>query len=329
MHPAKGRIDCSLAVSSDRGFLPINTWNRARSETSCGSRDVMQEIDEYIDKAEHLVPAPPILPQLIPLLNRTDVDNRRIVDLIAYDTSLTASVLRVCNSAFYSRGVPIDNLLSAVTRLGSREVYQIVVLTVGAMFSIGQRGYGIEECDLWQHSVTTAVAAQLIAREAGEDENTVFTAAILHDVGKIILSASMSNCYETFVQAIERGDSLINAEKDNFGCHHAEVGARLLERWNLPIHLADAVHHHHQPLAAGEHQRLTACVHLGNSIAYLMGYGYGDPSFALSTFDGALSLLHIPAEHLPQYEQECRKRVQQVKSLYNLAPGWETKTFHY
>jgi putative nucleotidyltransferase with HDIG domain len=289
----------------------------------------MQQIDDYIDTAEHLVPAPPILPQLIPLLNRTDVDNRRIVELISYDTSLTASVLRVCNSAYYSRGVPIDNLLSAVTRLGSREIYQIVVLTVGAMFSIGQRGYGIEACDLWQHSVTTAVAAQLVAREASEDENTAFTAAVLHDVGKIVLSASLSSCYETFVQAIERGASLIDAEEKNFGCHHADVGARLLERWNLPVNLADAVRHHHQPQAADEHRRLTACVHLGNSIAYVMGYGYGDPAFAIATLDKTLNTLHIPAERLPQYVQDCVVRVQQVKSLYNLAPGWEAKTFHF
>ncbi|HUI05558.1 MAG TPA: HDOD domain-containing protein [Verrucomicrobiae bacterium] len=289
----------------------------------------MQEIDDYIDQAEHLVPAPPILPQLIPLLNHTDVDNRRIVDLISYDTSLTANVLRVCNSAFYSRGTPIDNLLSAVTRLGSREVYQIVVLTVGAMFSIGQKSYGIEACDLWQHSVTTAVGAQLVAREIAEDENTVFTAAVLHDVGKIILSASMANCYEQFVQAIEHGASLIDAEERNFGCNHAEVGARLLERWNLPACLAVAIRHHHQPSAAGEHQRLTACVHLGNSIAYLMGYGYGDPSFAISILDGALNMLHISAERIPGYVQECVDRLQHVKNLYNLTPGWEAKTFHY
>ena len=289
----------------------------------------MQVIDDYIDRAEHLVPAPPILPQLIPLLNKADVDNRRIVDLISYDTSLTASVLRVCNSAFYSRGTPIDNLLSAVTRLGSREVYQIVVLTVGAMFSIGQKGYGIEECDLWQHSVTTAVAAQLIAREAGEQENTAFTAAVLHDVGKIILSASLADCYEKFVGAIEHGASLIDAEENNFGCQHAEVGARLLERWNLPAHLAEVIRHHHQPLTDSEHQRLTACVHLGNSIAYLMGYGYGDPAFAISTVDGTLNMLRIPAGRLPQFVEECHRRVQQVKDLYHLAPGWEEKKFHY
>jgi len=289
----------------------------------------MQEIDDYIDMAEHLVPAPPILPQLIPLLNQTDVDNRRIVDLISYDASLTASVLRVCNSAFYSRGASIDNLLSAVTRLGSREVYQIVVLTVGAMFSIGQKGYGIEECDLWQHSVTTAVAAQLIAREVAENENTVFTAAVLHDVGKIILSASTAGGYEKIVEAIQHGASLVDAEESNFGCHHAEVGARLLERWNLPAHLADAIRHHHQPLDADNHQRLIACVHLGNSIAYMMGYGYGNPSFAIATVDGTLNLLHIPAERLPQYVEEINDRVQQGQDLYNLKPGWEVKTFHY
>jgi putative nucleotidyltransferase with HDIG domain len=263
---------------------------------------------------------------LIPLLTQSDANNRKVVDLISYDASLTASVLRVCNSAFYSRGTPIDNLLSAVTRIGSREVYQIVVLTVGALLSGSQKAYGIEACDLWQHSVTTAVAAQLIAREVREDENTVFTAAVLHDVGKIVLSASMGDCYEKFIQALEDGASLIDAEEKNFGCNHAEVGARLLERWHLPAHLAAAVRQHHQPLAAGEYQRLTACVHLGNSIAYVMGYGYGDPAFAISTLDATLNMLHISAERLPQYAEQCLRHVQEIKNLYNLEPCRKMKS---
>ena len=278
----------------------------------------MEQIDDYINRADHLVPAPHILPQLIPLLNQADVDNQRIVDLISYDTSLTANVLRVCNGAIYARGTPIDNLLSAVTRLGSREIYQIVVLAIAATLSVDQKGYGVEASDLWQHSVATAAAAQLIAREVREDENVAFTAGILHDVGKIVLSAAMGNCQEKFVQAIGSGASLTDAEEEFLGCNHAEVGGRLLERWNLPARLVAAIRYHHQPLTASEYQRLTACVHLGNSIAYLMGCGYGDPVLPVTTLGGTLKMLHIANERLPQYLKECFERVEQIKSLYNL-----------
>ena len=278
----------------------------------------MEQIDDYINRAGRLVPAPHILPELMPLLRQPDVDNRKIVDLISYDTSLTASVLRVCNGAIYTRGTPIDNLLSAVTRLGSREIYQIVVLTVATTLAADQPSYGVEASDLWQHSVATAVAAQLIAREVREDENVVFTAGILHDVGKIILSVAMQNRRNEFAQAIERGASLIDAEEELLGCNHAGVGGRLLERWNLPACLIVAVANHHQPCSATEHQRLTACVHLGNSIAYLMGCGYGDPTLPMAMLGGTLKMLHISNDRLPVYLKECFERLEQIKGLYNL-----------
>ena len=135
-------------------------------------------IDEYISKGYHLASAPHILPRLMPLLNRVDTDNNQVVELISYDTPLTANVMRVCNSAFYSRGTPINSLAQAVTHLGSREIYRIVVaVACASTLSANRRAYGVQSTDLWLHSVVTAIAAQLVAHEAGEDADIIFTAA--------------------------------------------------------------------------------------------------------------------------------------------------------
>lgn len=145
-------------------------------------------LDDYIHRAHHLVPAPAVLPQLLPLLNQPDVDTSRVVELISYSQTVTANVLRICNSAFYSRGTPIDSLAMAVTRIGFRQIYEIVVSVISAAtLARPQKGYGVEGNEMWCHSVTSAIAAQIIAREAQLDEQVVFTAAILHDVGKIVL----------------------------------------------------------------------------------------------------------------------------------------------
>jgi putative nucleotidyltransferase with HDIG domain len=255
----------------------------------------------------------------MPLLSRSDVDNSKIVELISYDTSLTGSVLRICNSAFYSRGTAIDNLPQAVSRLGSREIYRIAVAVTGAVtLTANQTGYGVEAADLWRHSVTAAVAAQLVAKEVNEDEDVIFTAGILHDVGKIVLSAAAESRAQKFKQVTDGGRSLVDAEEMIFGCNHAEVGARLLQRWNLPERLIAAVRFHHAPAAAGKHVRLAACVDLGNSIAYFMGYGYGQHALSLSGRDEIFKILNLSSERLPQYMEECFNRLKQVKSLYNL-----------
>jgi putative nucleotidyltransferase with HDIG domain len=279
----------------------------------------MLAIDEYINKAHHLVPAPHILPQLMPFLSNPNSDNTKIVDLISYDTPLTANVLRVCNSAYYSRGTATDNLLQAVTRLGSSEVYKIVVaVTSAATLSSSQKGYGVEGTELWTHSVATAVSAQLIAKDLGDDENVAFTAGLLHDVGKIILAAAMESIYDKFVEETYNGSSLVEIESKLLGCHHAEVGGCLLERWKLPQHLVAAVRYHHAPVAAKPHERLTACVTLGNFIAYFMGHGYGHHALSLHGRDEAFAILKISPERLPHYMEQCFEKLKVVKSLYGL-----------
>lgn len=237
----------------------------------------MQELDDYINKVEQLPPAPRILPQLLFLLNQTDIDSSKVVDLIAFDPALTAKVLQVCNSAYFGSAVPASDIQEAVTRLGFQQVYRIVAAVSGARaLSPPQKGYGIAEGELWRHSVTTAIAAQLMAKELNEEQNVIFTAALLHDIGKIILANALEHIYAKIVEETERHQSaLLETEKKLLGVEHAEIGGRLLARWKFPTDLIAAVQHHHQPSAAEGHERLAAYVYLGNMIAYFIGHGYG------------------------------------------------------
>ncbi|HTS18821.1 MAG TPA: HDOD domain-containing protein [Verrucomicrobiae bacterium] len=280
----------------------------------------MHALDDYINSAHHLVPAPQVLPQILPLLNQPDADSKKVVDLISYNQSLTANVLRVCNSAFFSRGTPIDNLQHAVTRLGFRQIYEIVVTVLSSVtLARPQKGYGVEANELWEHSVTTAVAAQFVASDAQVDQQVVFTAAILHDIGKIILSLALEDFRDKVVLETEaNGLSPIEIEMKLLGVNHAEVGGRLLERWKLPQNLVSAVRYHHHPAAAGDDQRLAACVYLGDFVAYFMGQGYGRHSLDLKARDETLKILKLSAECLPQYVSATFGKLKEVKGMYNL-----------
>ncbi|HVM59854.1 MAG TPA: HDOD domain-containing protein [Verrucomicrobiae bacterium] len=281
----------------------------------------MHTLDDYIGSAHHLVPAPQVLPQILPLLNQPDVDAKKVVDLISYNQSLTGNVLRVCNSAFFSGGANIDNLQHAVTRLGFRQIYEIVVTVLSSVtLSQPQTGYGVEANELWEHSVTTAVAAELVAADAQADQQVVFTAAILHDIGKIILSLALEDVRDKVaVETEKNGLSPIEIEMKLLGVNHAEIGGRLLERWKLPENLVAAVRHHHHPSAAESSQRLAACVYLGDFVAYFLGHGYGRHSLDLKARDEALKILNLSTECLPQYMSAAVEKLKQVKSMYNLS----------
>jgi len=280
----------------------------------------MQAIDDYITNLRHLPPAPRVVPELMRLLNQPDVESSKVVKMISFDPALTANVLRICNSAYFGSASPTSDLQEAVTRLGFQQVYQLVAAATGArMLSPAQIGYGLEQGELWKHSVAAAVAAQIIARKTGDNENIVFTAALLHDIGKIVLSQSLNGVYSKLIKETEMNQlSILEAEKKILGVNHAEVGGQLLERWKFPPNIVSAVWFHHTPKGAGAHQRLASLVYLGNMIAFFMGHGYGHVAFALRGRVEVLTTLGIEAEAIPQFMIETFEQMHLVEALFAL-----------
>jgi putative nucleotidyltransferase with HDIG domain len=277
----------------------------------------MQAIDDFIDKVRHLPPAPRVIPELMKLLRETDVDSSKVVKLISFDPALTANVLRMCNSAYFAASTPTADLQEAVTRLGFQQVYQLVTVASGArLLAPAQKGYGLDQGELWKHSIASGVAAQVIARQLGDDENVVFTAALLHDIGKIILAQSLENVYFKLLKETETNQhSLLEAEQKLLGVQHAEVGGRLLTRWRFAPNMVSAVWFHHSPQAAGSHKRLAAYAYVGNMIAHFMGYGYGFQALALRGRVEALSILGIEPEAVPRFMMETYEQLTLVDAL--------------
>jgi HD-like signal output (HDOD) protein len=126
------------------------------------------------------------------------------------------------------------------------------------------------------------------------DENTAFTAALLHDVGKIVLNRHLVPLARQLEEAVQRDSvTLLEAEKKLLRVQHAEVGGRLLERWSFPEAIVSAVWFHHQPRAARPHDRLAACVYLGNCMALRLGEGFGRHPFAVEWRQESLEILRI------------------------------------
>jgi putative nucleotidyltransferase with HDIG domain len=282
----------------------------------------MQELDDYIKRVKHLPPAPAILPKLLAVLSQPDTDSSQVVDLITYDPSLTANVLQLCNSAFFAAGTPVADIQEAVGRLGFNQVYRLVVAISGARtLTPPQKGYGFEKGDLWKHSVAAAVAAQCIAEDQGDDANVIFTAGLLHDIGKIILADALEHIYAKLVQETEsQQHALLETEKKLLGVQHAEIGGRLLALWKFPSNLVSAVWFHHQPDGAAPYERLAAFVYLGNMIAHFLGFGFGHQAFAFRGRSEALQFLGMTPDQLPRYMILTYERFETVESLFRLSP---------
>lgn len=285
----------------------------------------MQELDDYINRVKHLPPAPQVLPRLLPLLDEPDIDCGRVVDVISYDPSLTAAVMQTCNSAYFAGRTPADDIQEAIQRLGFREVYQVVLAVSGSrLLSHAQQGYGIEEGELWKHSVCTAVAARLMAQDKGEDANVVFTAALMHDVGKLVLAGALEGIYAKLVEETEKNQySLLETEKKLLGVQHAEIGGRLLARWKFPANLIGAVWFHHHPDGAKPYEKLASFVYLGDMIAHFLGFGFGHQAFALRGRAEALEILGFTPDDLARYMIRTIESYADVERLFG--PGVSRK----
>jgi putative nucleotidyltransferase with HDIG domain len=225
---------------------------------------------QYIDSISSLPPAPTLVTELLAVFREPDTEIDKVTRLIGYDPSLTAEILKRCNSAFFAGEQPLSDIFDAVTRLGFYEVYCLVL----AMFSADTRSLpgaceGLDVNRLWHHSLATAVAASVISENLGDSKSAAFTSGILHDIGKLLLaSVERARYAELLEQPGISGSDLLDAERAAFGVDHAELGGALLERWKLPEDIVSAVRFHHHPATASPFYQLTATTRLADQIAH-------------------------------------------------------------
>lgn len=238
-----------------------------------------------VDLAKAVKQVRPFSPSLAGLLGVTARPDHGIADVMALvqqDSVLTAHLLRVANSAAFRRAEEIVSLSMAVSLLGERYTIGLALkLCSGGFFDQPLSGYESEAGELWTHSIKTAMAARLVSRYArgGLDANQAFTAGILHDIGKAVLSAGISGRGREMALSVTSGkgyDSYLAAERMVLGYDHCEAGEALATAWRLPESYCAAITYHHDPGASPDASRmLVFAVHLGDLFAMMTGAGTG------------------------------------------------------
>jgi len=227
----------------------------------------MDNIRKHLDKVEVLPLSPTLLPKLLPKLSDVDTNFDEVVEIIAFDPALTSKLLHICNSAYFGQESEVNSVAEAVSRVGYQAVYLLVAMINGSGCFPYPAPSGVDAAKLWRHSVITAFNAKFVAESSEADGNLLFTAGLLHDLGKIILGQEQIPATADLYQKPSDAES-VRRENELFGCTHAEVGAALLERWKLPAQIVIAVRHHHDPKQAQGLARVAACVTLGDLLAH-------------------------------------------------------------
>jgi HD-like signal output (HDOD) protein len=220
-------------------------------------------LKNQIQNIINLPALPSITMEIIGIIDNPDTDVILLSKIIAKDQVLTSKVLKVANSPFYSYPRIISTIDFAITILGFETVKEIV-LSVSYINYF--KNYKIKLFDInkfWTHSIISSV----ICREMAKFINykilgEAFVAGLIHDIGIFIMSQFYQKEFKELIEKVETdGEDLIVNEKDIYGYSHESIGSWLLERWNLPVQLVEAVNFHHHPENAEINPILTSLLY--------------------------------------------------------------------
>ncbi len=255
----------------------------------------MQSIVEAVDDLPAL---PHVAVKVMKLTEDPDSTAQQINNVLNEDQSMTARVLRLANSAYYGFPRRIATVTDAIIFLGFKTIRSIVMAaSVSDMLSREMEGYALAPGELWRHSQCTAMTARFIARTTKFSSlDLAYTAALLHDIGKVILNNYLKEGYQDVVSRVMVGDiPFSEAENEILGFNHANVGARVAEKWN--------------PEQAQINKKLTAIVHVSDALCLAMGIGIG--------LDGMMYPLSVEAMDLLELdENSLETMVSQLSDMF-------------
>ena len=200
------------------------------------------EMINIVECIEYLPVLPSTSVRLVRLLGTKSCPIDEVINVIQYDPNLTLQVLKLCNSAYFGLVRKIRSLREALAYLGSKHILQIVMgIHCNAMLQSPQKGYGLLSGMLWRHSNGVALAADRLGEKKANPEATgyLFTAGLLHDIGKVVLDQVLSQSYIQVLELLAAKPMRFDeAEREILGFSHTEVGEMIMLHWQLPEQVA-------------------------------------------------------------------------------------------
>jgi HD-like signal output (HDOD) protein len=228
--------------------------------------------EDLVAGVEDLLSLPDAAIRLNAVLTDPDTSANDIADIVSLDPALAARVLRAVNSAYFGLRGRVDSITKAITMIGTSELQSLVLATSAALAFRNIASKLVDMESFRQHSVRAALAARGFAESGSlrRHRERVFLSALMHDVGQLVLYHQLPEISTRILQAVKAGRPQDEAEYEALGFTHAEVGALLLERWNLPSSLTMPVRFHHRYDEATDFAREAALIHIGSRVSHLM-----------------------------------------------------------
>ncbi|NQU08117.1 MAG: HDOD domain-containing protein [Candidatus Abyssubacteria bacterium] len=237
---------------------------------------------------------PEVMHNVMIVLASEDSAAGDLADVLSTDQALCSKILKVANSAFFAQSRRIFDISDAIVLLGFDSIAQLALATtVFSAFGPIRSSQRFDMNGFWEHSIATAIASKAIADTIGEpsDSKLLYTAGLLHDIGKLLLITRFPVQYVSVFEKAESGDLFLHeAEQHVLGFTHCDTGEWVCDRWNFPKRLIRLIGDHHSASCPGPCADPEACIvwlaniicnrlHMGNS-GNTKGYGLDQSEYS-------------------------------------------------
>ena len=282
----------------------------------------MNDLTDIVGQIDQLEPVPPVAGQIMALAEDPDSSLSEIAELILNDPAITANLLKTCNSAYFGLNRKVDSVRDAIGYVGLDHIVQLVMLnSVAKNFKKQPRGYGLGEGELWRHAVTSAHVAKILTGKFGRSrhKHLIFTAALLKDIGKLILGRFVAFSFEEInILVNSKGYSFNDAEKEVIGMNHEELGAMVGQKWHFSDKLIYIIRHHHLSNESAREDLETALVYLADIICMMMGVCTGADGLTYRFYSDVLKRMGLTDKDLQAIIAETGENQQKIDELLNL-----------
>jgi putative nucleotidyltransferase with HDIG domain len=286
-----------------------------------GRKKDMSDIKSIIKKIDGLKPIPQVASKVMSIAENPESSMNDLSNVIIYDTAVTANLLKMVNSAYFGLPEKFDSVHQAIVYLGMAQVVDLVLLSAsGENLQTAQDGYDLEAGELWKNSVFSALIARELAEKKGVKEtHLIFTAALLKDIGKVILSQYVKDSFvEINALVTEQNFTFKEAEKQVIGIDHAELGGMVAENWNFSPKLAEIIRHHHRPQKSSISEFESSIVYMADTICMMMGIGVGSDGLAYRFHRKVVERLELTESDFQKIIAGFVEKLKQLETMINI-----------
>lgn len=280
------------------------------------------QVKRIISVTGNLPPVPHVAARLMDLVGKENTSVRDLQKVIADDPALTARILKMANSVFYSFDQKVSTLSQALVILGFRAVQSMAIAASSkSLFVKKGTQFGLKEKLLWEHSIGVAMGCRQVSRVIGyQHEETAFIVGLLHDIGKAILNQVVPKKYAKIVETVYNDRRTIaDVEREMLGFDHTHIGALIAQKWNFSWEMVETIAYHHSPEAQSTGGPLSAILNVSNELCKRMGVGIeqADTTIPMGETWGAKAL-GISEAGCAQISEVLRSVLEEEKKLYDM-----------